>query len=95
MGKSVVQGWDGMERRRQGQERRGLADRRISSERRYDFRTTHSPSRRSLKAWVRSLTNARLGVDRRKGNDRRSDADRRSEELRSLLTPDEIADLLK
>jgi hypothetical protein len=47
-----------------------------------------------MKAWIRSLTNARLGVDRRKKVDRRSIEDRRQQRLESILTKEELADLL-
>lgn len=47
-----------------------------------------------MKAWIRSLTNSRLGVDRRKKADRRSIEDRRLQRLESLLTKEELADLL-
>jgi len=43
---------------------------------------------------MRSLSNARLGVDRRKGAERRRQ-DRRSLELRSLLSQEEITALLR
>lgn len=89
-----MQHWNEKERRRPTKERRGSLERRFDTERRFDFREALPPVRRSLMAWVRSLTNARLGVDRRKGGERRI-VDRRSEELRSLLTPEEIADLLQ
>ena len=82
------------ERRTPVHERRENQERRFDKERRFDFREANPPVRRSLIKWIRSLTNARLGVDRRKGVERRI-IDRRSEELRSLLTPEEIADLLK
>jgi len=94
MGKFIVQQWDGVERRKPLRQRREDSDRRIYHERRFDFREAYPPARRSVKAWMRSLTNARLGVDRRKGEDRRDLNDRRSQELRSLLTPEELADLL-
>lgn len=93
-GKHIVQQWDGIERRKPLRQRREDSDRRVYYERRFDFREAHPPSRRSVGAWVRSLTNARLGVDRRKGEERRSECDRRSQKLRSLLTPEELADLL-
>jgi len=93
-GKHIVQQWDGIERRKPLRQRREDSERRVDHERRFDFREAHPPARRSVKAWMRSLTNARLGVDRRKGEDRRSQHDRRSQELRSLLTPEELADLL-
>lgn len=95
-GKDILQHWDGVDRRREnGAERRDLSDRRLSAERRFDSRNSQSKSCRSLKAWFRSLSNARLGVDRRKGGDRRVLEDRRSQELRSLLTAEELADLLR
>ncbi|HID69660.1 MAG TPA: hypothetical protein EYP35_04180 [Desulfobacterales bacterium] len=94
MEKDVLQQWDGVERRDKRTDRRGSADRRRSVERRFDFRNARPETRRSVKAWFRSLANARLGVDRRKGMDRRVIEDRRSKELRSLLTPEELADLL-
>jgi hypothetical protein len=94
MGKYIVQQWDGVERRKPLRQRREDSDRRIYNERRFDFRDAQPPARRSLKAWMRSLTNARLGVDRRKGEDRRVLDDRRSDALRSLLTPEELAALL-
>ena len=90
-----MQQWDGVERRVERSDRRGAPDRRGSVERRFDFRNAEPESRRSLKAWFRSLANARLGVDRRKGVDRRTLENRRSEALRSLLTPEELADLLR
>jgi len=89
-----VQHWNEVERRKPEKERRVSSDRRYPEERRFDFREAQPPVRRSMKAWMRSLTNARLGVDRRKGAERRM-VDRRSEELRSLLTPEEIADLMR
>lgn len=95
MGMNSVRQWDGVERRKLTRERRRASDRRSTHERRFDFREAHSPVRRSLKSWVRSLVNARLGVDRRKGGDRRILTNRRSQELHSLLSPEELADLLK
>ena len=86
---------DKTERRTHAEERRETIDRRLLNERRFDFREAHRPARRSVKAWMRSLTNARLGVDRRKKADRRIFDKRRSQDLRSLLTPEELADLLK
>ena len=81
------------EDRRKGGERRVLADRRVNPERRHDGRDGTKPKRKSLRSWFRSKTNARLGVDRRKGQ-RRSGLDRRKKNLYSLLTQDEIKDLL-
>ena len=90
-----MQNRDKTERRMNAEERREKTDRRKINERRFDFREAHPPARRSVKAWMRSLTNARLGVDRRKKEDRRIFDKRRSQDLRSLLTPEELADLLK
>ena len=73
--------------------RRKGNDRRSSSERRTD-RRAGSTQKRSLKAWVRSITNPRLGVDRRKGGDQRI-IDTSSSQLKSLLSSEEIEDLLK
>ncbi len=95
MGTCVLQQWDEAERRKNGKERRGFSERRLSSERRFDYRSANPPARRSIISWIRSLSNARLGVDRRKGVDRRRQDDRRSRELRSLLTTEELAALLR
>lgn len=81
------------EDRRKNGERRVLADRRAQVERRIDTRNSAEKKKRSLRTWFRSLTNARLGVDRRKG-DRRSGFDRRQKNLHSLLSQNEIQDLL-
>ncbi len=86
---------DKTERRTNVEGRREENDRRLIDERRFDFREARPPARRSVKAWMRSLTNARLGVDRRKKEDRRIFDKRRSQDMRSLLTPEELADLLK
>ena len=90
-----MQQWDELERRDGARERRGICDRRLSDERRFDNRAANPPARWSIKAWMRSLSNSRLGVDRRKGADRRKDNDRRSQQLRSILTPEELAALLQ
>ncbi len=81
------------EDRRKNGERRVLADRRVNPERRHDRRDGTKPKRKSLRTWLRSKTNARLGVDRRKAQ-RRSGLDRRKKNLYSVLTQDEIKDLL-
>ncbi len=81
------------EDRRKNGERRVLADRRVNPERRNDSRDGSKPKRMSLRCWIRSKTNPRLGVDRRKAQ-RRSGLDRRKKNLYSLLTQDEIKDLL-
>lgn len=43
--------------------------------------------------WLRSITNARLGVDRRK-QERRKSLNRRQPNLNDLLTEEEITELL-
>ena len=63
------------------------------TERRTDRRDM-SARKRSLLGWLRAITHLRLGVDRRKGGDQRI-RDRRSSSLRSLLTKDELDELLK
>lgn len=86
--------WDGKERRKPHSCRR-LADRRCCQERRSDPRTRReASSRRGLHGWLRSLIKARLGVDRRKYADQRV-ANRRHFSPRSMLTREELADLLK
>lgn len=79
--------------RRQTKDRRQNKDRRASSERRHDSREGRVRKKRSLKDWIRMLTNARLGVDRRK-KERRAHIDRRRKDTLSILTQDEISDLL-
>lgn len=73
---------------------RRVADRRVCNERRCDRRISNNGSR-SLKAWVKSLMRPRIGVDRRKQGDRRKRQVAPVRDLRSLLTADEISDLLK
>jgi len=82
------------ERRTPMSDRRNASDRRSNEERRYDNRLAPVKQPKSMKAWIRSLTNSRLGVDRRKKADRRSIEDRRLQRLESLLTQEELADLL-
>lgn len=72
--------------------RRILADRRVNPERRHDSRDGKKKPK-TLRTWIRSKTKARLGVDRRKAQ-RRSGLDRRQRNLFTLLTQDEIRDLL-
>ncbi len=79
--------------RRKGGDRRLGGDRRVASERRHDFRNGVNTRKKNIRLWLRSLTNARLGVDRRKG-ERRQIADRRQRKTNALLTKEEIADLL-
>lgn len=83
---------DTIPERRKYQERRVCQDRRATVERRNDSRESGQTPRRSVKTWLRSKTNARLGVDRRKGDRRKLD-DRRAAP-RSILTKEEIHDLL-
>lgn len=79
--------------RRKGGDRRVGSDRRVALERRHDSRSGSSSKKKNIRIWLRSLTNARLGVDRRKG-ERRQIADRRQRRANALLTKEEIADLL-
>ena len=83
-----------LERRKSVSSRRKREDRRSEEERRFDSRVAAVALRKAIKSWFRSLTRSRLGVDRRKKRDRRKIADRRQQLLRSVLTPEEIADLL-
>ncbi|MFW2365609.1 MAG: hypothetical protein ACN4GW_04285 [Desulforhopalus sp.] len=95
MNSQQQQGWDGVERRNPNNQRR-ISDRRSYRERRSDTRGNSQKPRRRLSAWFRSLIRARLGVDRRKNIDRRVLPDRRHQKTpSSLLTKDELADLLK
>jgi hypothetical protein len=82
------------DRRSPASDRRNAADRRSNEERRYDNRLAPAKQPKSMKAWIRSFTNSRLGVDRRKKADRRSIEDRRQQRLESILTQEELADLL-
>ena len=84
--------WDGVDRRNSGDRRSGM-DRRSHIER----RSGHGNfwRKRSLSAWIRTFTNPRLGVDRRKGFDQRSSSNRRRPRVRTLLTREELIDLLK
>ena len=84
-----------VERRVNASDRRQSGDRRSHNERRTDRRVSSVKGRKSIKAWFRSLFHARLGVDRRKVSDRRRMGDRRKQSLlRSILTREEIEDLL-
>jgi len=82
------------ERRKGHGDRRG-AERRLYTERRYDNRENgRKHNNRSFYGWLRSLVKLRLGVDRRKNNNQRKiSSDRRRPS--SLLTKDELTDLLK
>ena len=81
-----------VEQRKSGDRRMG-GDRRAASERRHDSRSGQGSRKKNIRLWLRSLTNARLGVDRRKG-ERRVLTDRRQRKTNALLTKEEIADLL-
>ncbi|MFH0783788.1 MAG: hypothetical protein V2B20_17790 [Pseudomonadota bacterium] len=86
--------WDGTERRKPHNCRR-VSDRRTNQERRVDRRTASGKHSRGLYEWLRSLAKSRLGVDRRKNFDQRITANRRKFTPRSLLTKEELADLLR
>jgi len=88
----IPSGWDGRDRRHSSHCRR-RSDRRSSYERRNDPRQTQK-SHRSFYAWIRSLTHARLGVDRRKQGDQRIISNRRINRPSAMLTKEELADLL-
>lgn len=85
---------ENQDRRVSRSDRRTTPDRRSNQERRNDNRLAPAKHPKTLKAWLRALTNSRLGVDRRKRVDRRSSVDRRQPQLASLLTKEELADLL-
>lgn len=73
---------------------RSQVNRRLKPERRRDTRT-NSGKKQGLKTWVKSITSPRLGVDRRKGYDQRSLSSSANNNIKSLLTQEEIADLLR
>ena len=75
--------------------RRVRPDRRVQGERRSDPRGGGCGRKRSLIAWVRTLTNPRIGVDRRTGVDRRRTEPERTIRIKSLLTQEELSELLK
>ena len=81
------------DRRQNKHNRRGNRNRRSGGERRHDFRNGSNKKRRTLCEWWRAITNARLGVDRRK-KERRKNMDRRQQNLNKLLTEEEITTLL-
>jgi hypothetical protein len=82
------------ERRISTGDRRQSVDRRTHRERRTDSRLAPSKPHKSIKTWLRSVVKARLGVDRRKSADRRASTDRRYLRIESILTKEELADLL-
>ncbi len=75
--------------------RRTQCDRRVGGERRAAPQACAIGGKRSFKAWVRTFTNPRSGVDRRKGIDRRKPQSDRTTADPFLLTPEEFAVLLK
>ena len=84
-----------VERRVAKEDRRVSDERRSGDERRRDNRLSPANHHKSLKEWFRAVTHLRLGVDRRKRRDRRRTFDRRQTyQAQSLLTPEELADLL-
>ena len=83
-----------LERRVNASDRRKTENRRSQEERRLDSRLATVKQRKTIKIWLRAMTRSRLGVDRRKKEDRRLNRDRRQQQLRSILTREEIADLL-
>ena len=82
------------ERRTAKSDRRKAEDRRSSSERRFDSRQETVKRHKPIAILIRALFHSRLGVDRRKNIDRRMARDRRLQLLRSVLTQEEINDLL-
>lgn len=84
--------WDGVERRKAGTCRR-KSERRSYRERRFDPRSGKN-GKRGFSGYLRSLVNGRIGVDRRKLSDQRIVPDRRQTTPRSMLTAEELADLL-
>ncbi|MDX2508666.1 MAG: hypothetical protein QNK28_03855 [Desulfobacterales bacterium] len=85
---------DTLQDRRKDRDRRSMESRRTEMERRHDFRDDPNAPHRSIsiRIWLRSVINARLGVDRRKETRRRSD--RRRPNQNAVLTPEEINELL-
>jgi len=94
MNPPIYKNWDGIERRKPNSNRR-IGERRSLDERRCDRRKGTPKTNRGVYGWLRSLFKARLGVDRRSYTDRRVVADRRSPSPRSMLTKEELTDLLK
>nr|WP_321466340.1 hypothetical protein [uncultured Desulfobulbus sp.] len=84
-----------VERRVAKKDRRRTCERRCGQERRRDNRLSPARQAKTLKEWFRSVTHLRLGVDRRKNRERRLPYDRRqANQASSLLSPEELADLL-
>ncbi len=93
MNPPLYKNWDGTERRKPNSCRR-TSERRSARERRNDRREVANKGHRSFYGWLRSLIKARMGVDRRKFVDQRKVADRRNPTPRSMLTKEELTDLL-
>ena len=85
--------WNGTERRQTSCRRRSDR-RRTDFERRCDTRGTPQKKKQCFYRWLRSITNARLGVDRRKNIEQRITSNRRSTLSGAMLTKEELADLL-
>ncbi|MDD2462601.1 MAG: hypothetical protein PHI97_01255 [Desulfobulbus sp.] len=81
-----------IERRRTA--RRTNYDRRSGRERRHDYRLSHDSAAHPFRRWIQSIIHPRIGIDRRRGRDRRQQNDRRQLKLTSILTREELADLL-
>ena len=87
--------WGGTDRRSPENGRRLGKDRRVNGERRGSGLGTDRLKRRSLRAWVRTVTNPRLGIDRRKRVDQRSRFARRKPESKSILSGRTFVDFFK
>lgn len=88
--------WNGTTERRHPNSCRRSSDqdRRIYSERRYDSRKARNPNR-TFYGWIRSMIRARLDVDRRQQGDQRIVSNRRTPQRpSSMLTKEELSDLL-
>ena len=79
--------WDGEERRR-------ARERRSTDERRHDPRAAETPQRRSIIGSIRTVLNPRIGIDRRKGRERRKTQRTRTLQTSTIVTPEELQDLL-
>ena len=90
---STHDGFAGVERRN-SPERRKNDGRRSQKERRLDSRVTPVNLFKTIKTWFLSLIHLRLGVDRRKEVTRRKNGARRQLRNGTLLTREELADLL-
>jgi hypothetical protein len=80
--------------RRNVSKRRVIDNRRSQKERRLDSREVPFDLRKTVKTWFLSLIHSRLGVDRRKQGDRRKNGSRRQQRNGTILTREELNDLL-